>query len=154
MNRSQKFALFNITFILLATALVALVLIPIFFYGQCMPLLFFGRHMPLLVYMVPAILLAASIGGLFWATRKQSRHEVETDELDIAIQKMAAIISFASFLILVGISLIVANLVWGLNAAVPLWVLMLLYGALVPILSLVWSIAILVQYRRKAKNNE
>jgi cbb3-type cytochrome oxidase subunit 3 len=151
MNKSQKFALFLIAFILLSITLIAIVLIPIFFFGRCMPLLFFGRCIG---YIAPAILLAVYIGGLFWATRKQSKDEVETDEMDVAIQKMAAIISFASILIVVGVLLIIANLVWGLNAAVPLWVLMLSFGALVPIVLVVWSIAILVQYGRKEKNHE
>ena len=151
MNKTQKSALFLIAFTLLSITLIAIVLIPIFFFGRCMPLLFFGRCIG---YIAPAILLAVFIGGLFWATRKQSRDEAETDELDVAIQKMAAIISFVSILIAVGVLLIIANLVWGLNAAVPLWVLMLSFGSLVPIMLVVWSIAILVQYRRKEKNHE
>jgi uncharacterized membrane protein len=100
-------------------------------------------------------MLAVFIGGLFWATRKQSKNEPETDEMDTAIQKMAGLISLISVLIIMGVLLIISNLVWGLNFAVPLWVLMLLFGSIVAFIgSVVWSIATLVQYRRKAKNNE
>ena len=144
MNRTQKLTGFLIAFLLVSIALA----VPAYIY-----VFFFKRNMPL-VRIVPTIILAMFIGGFIWAMRKQNRNEAETDEMDIAIQKMAALISFITVLIVMGVLLIIANLVWGLNFAVPLWILMLLFGLHIFIGSVVWSIAILVQYRRKAKNNE
>jgi peptidoglycan biosynthesis protein MviN/MurJ (putative lipid II flippase) len=144
MNKTQKVTVFLIAFLLVSIA----VAVPAYIY-----VLVFKRNMPL-VRIVPAILLAAFIGGFVWAMRKQSRNEAETDEMDIAIQKMAAIISFITVLVVMGVLLIIANLVWGLNFAVPLWILMLLFGLHIFIGSVVWCIAILIQYRRKAKYNE
>ena len=145
MNRTQKVAAISIIGMLLTMAILALLLIPMFFFGQ---------HMPLPVRIVCLIILfIVFFGGLFLATRKRSKDEVETDERDIAIQKVAAIISLVSTLVVVGILLIVANLVLGLNAAVPLWMLMLLFGALVFIASVVYHATILIQYGR-SKNNE
>ncbi len=144
MNITQKSAVFFIAYLLVSIAVV----VPAFIY-----IFVFGRNMPL-VRIVPAILLAAFIGGFVWAMRKQSKNEPEQDEMDIAITKMAAIISFITVLVVMGVLLIIANLMWGLNFAVPLWILMLLFGLHIFIGSVVWCIAILVQYRRKAKNNE
>jgi cbb3-type cytochrome oxidase subunit 3 len=144
MNRSQKFSVFLIIFLLVSIAVAAPVYIYLFVFGRC----------PSFVRIAPAILLVVYIGGFFWALRKQSKNEPETDELDVAIQKMAAIISFVSVLIVVGVLLIIANLVWGLNAAVPLWVLMLSFGSLVPIMLVIYCIAILVQYGRRGKNGQ
>lgn len=144
MNKTQKFTAFFIAYLLVSIALA----VPAYIY-----VFFFRRNMPF-VRIVPAILLAALIGGFVWAMRKQNRNEPETDEMDIAIQKMAALISFITVLVIMGVLLIIANLIWGLNFAVPLWVLMLLFGLHMFIGSVVWCIAILVQYRRKAKNNE
>jgi hypothetical protein len=145
MNRTQKFSVFVIAFLLVSIAVAAPAYIYLFAFGRCPPF----------VRIAPVILLAVYIGGFFWALRKQSKNEPETDELDAAIIKMAAIISLISVLIIMGMLLIIANLVWGLNFAVPLWVLMLLFGSIIAFVGLVvWSIAILVQYKRKAKNNE
>lgn len=144
MNRTQKLTAFLIAYLLVSIA----VAVPAYIY-----VFFFRRNMPL-VRIVPTIILAAFIGGFVWAMRKQNRNEAETDEMDIAIQKMAAIISFITVLIIMGVLLITANLIWGLNFAVPLWVLMLLFGLHIFIGSVVWCIAIQIQYRRKAKNNE
>ena len=93
-----------------------------------------------------AILSFVFFGGLFLATRKQSKKEAETDEMDISLQKVAAIISLISVLVVMGVLLNIANLVWGLNAAVPLWVLMLLFIALVTVGVIVFAVAILIQY--------
>ena len=144
MNKTQKVTVFLIAFLLVSIALA----IPAYIY-----VFFFRRNMPL-VRIVPAIILTMFIGGFIWAMRKQNRNEAETDEMDIAIQKMAALISFITVLVIMGVLLIIANLIWGLNFAVPLWILMLLFGFHIFIGSVVWCIAILIQYRRKAKNNE
>jgi hypothetical protein len=144
MNRTQKVAVITITGMLLTIALLALSLIPIFFFGWRMPL-------PARVACL-TILFTVFSGGLFFAIRKQRKDEVEADERDIAIQKIAVIISLVSILVVVGMSLVVANLVWGLNAAVPLWMLMLLFGALVLIASVVYHAVILVQYGRGGSN--
>jgi hypothetical protein len=135
----------TITSMLLTIVLSAMLLVPVFFFGWCMPLL--------VRVMCLTILLAVFFSGLFFAIRKPKKGEIEADERDIAIQKVAAIISLVSVLVVAGISLIVANLVWGLNAAVPLWVLMLLFGALVVFIALVvYPAVILVQYGRGGKN--
>ncbi|MBN1972005.1 MAG: hypothetical protein JW787_00075 [Sedimentisphaerales bacterium] len=144
MNRTQKLTAFLIAYLLVSIA----VAVPAYIY-----VFFFRRNMPL-VRIVPTIILAAFIGGFIWAMKKQNRNEAETDEMDIAIQKMAALISFITVLVVMGVLLVTANLMWGLNFAVPLWVLMLLFGLHIFIGSVVWCIAIQIQYRRKAKNNE
>ena len=144
MNKTQKFTVFFIAYLLVSIAMA----VPAYIY-----VFFFRRNMPL-VRIVPTIILAAFIGGFVWAMKKQNRNEAETDEMDIAIQKMAALISFITVLVIMGVLLIIANLIWDLNFAVPLWILMLLFGLHIFIGSVVWCIAILIMYRRKAKNNE
>jgi hypothetical protein len=146
MNKSQKFAVYGITGMLLMMTLLALLLIPMFFWGRLM-------SAPARIACV-TILLAVVVGGFLLIKRKQSKIEVETDEMDIAIQKMAGIITSISILILIGILLIAANLLWGLNFTVPLWVLMLLYGALFFIGFIAYHIVILILYRRSSKNGE
>jgi len=141
MNRTQRVAVWIIAVMLLTMASLALVLIPIFFLKWLMPL-------PVRMACL-TILIVVSSGGLFFALKKQN--EVDTDEMDIAIQKVAAIISSVSIFVTVGILLIAANLVWGLNTAVPLWLLMLLYGAFLAIGSIVYWGAVLIQYGRKEK---
>ncbi|MFA6186802.1 MAG: hypothetical protein WC770_06290 [Phycisphaerae bacterium] len=145
MNRTQKFAVVTIIGMLLTMASLALLLIPKFFFGRCVPL-------PVRITCLTILFIVFS-GGLYFAIKKQRKDEVDTDERDIAIQKVAATISLASILVVVGISLVVANLVWGLNAEVPLWMLMLLFGVLVFIASVVYHTAILVQYGR-SKSHE
>ena len=144
MNRTQKVTSFLIAFLLVSIALA----VPAYIY-----VFFFRRNMPL-VRIVPTIFLALFIGGFIWSMKKQNRNEAETDEMDIAIQKMAALISFITVLVNMGVLLIIANLIWGLNFAVPLWILMLLFGLHMFIGSVVWCIAIQIMYRRKAKSNE
>jgi hypothetical protein len=139
MNKTQKFMLWGIINLLLAIAFLALFLVLIFFFKWWMPL-------PARMASLAILFAVFFIGGLFLAARKQSKKEVETDEMDIAIQKVAAIISFSSVLALEGVLLNIANLVWGLNAAVPLWVLMLLFVALVTVGVIVFGVAILIQY--------
>jgi hypothetical protein len=125
-------------------ASVATVMIPIFLSG---------RLIPRFVWIACLIIIIASASvGFFIAFRKQD--EVETDEMDIAIHKVAAVVALVGVLVLMGISLIVVNFVWGLNAAVHLWVLMLLYGALLFIGSIVYWVAVLVLYSRRCKNGE
>ena len=145
MNKSQKFALWGIINLLLPTSFLALFLVLIFFFKWWMP-------PPVGIASVVILFAVFGLGGLFWVARKQSKKEVETDEMDISIQKVAAIIAFSSVLVLEGVLLNIANLVWGLNAAVPLWVLMLLFGALVIVGVIVFGVAILIQYGWSGKD--
>jgi hypothetical protein len=144
MNRTQKFALWGITCLLLPTSFLALFLVSIFFFKWWMPL-------PARIACLAILFAVFFLGGLFLAARKQSKKEVETDEMDIAIQKVAALIASISVLVVMGVLLNVANLLWGLNAAVPLWVLMLLFVALVIVGVIVFAVAILIQYGRGGK---
>jgi hypothetical protein len=144
MNKTQKFALWGIINLLLAIAFLALFLVSIFFFKWWMPL-------PARIACLAILVVVFFLGVLFLAARKQSKKEVETDEMDISLQKVAAIISFSSVLVLEGVLLNIANLVWGLNAAVPLWVLMLLFVALVIVGVIVFAVAILIQYGRGGK---
>jgi len=146
MNRTQKISAWTIIIILLTIASLALLLIPIFVFGWCMPL-------PVRMVCL-TIIFTVSFGGLFFATKKQSKNEVETDEMDIGIQKVAAIISLVTILAVTGILLLTANFLWGLNASVPLWVLMLLFGAFVAMASVIYHAAVLIQYGREEKNDE
>jgi len=146
MNKTQKFALWGIINLLSAIAFLALFLVSIFFFKWWMPL-------PARIACL-AIFPFVFFGGLFLAARKQSKKEVETDEMDISFQKIAAIISLISVLVVMCVLLNIANLLWGLNAAVPLWVLMLLFVALVIVGVLVFGVAILIQYGMGGKRGE
>jgi hypothetical protein len=144
MNRTQKVAWWVVIGISVMMASLAMVMTPMFF---------FGRPIPRLVCIAClAINITVASVGFFIAFGKQ--REVETDEMDITIHKIAAVVALAGVLVVVGISLIIADLVWGLNFTVPLWVLMLLYGALLFIGSIVYWAAVLVQYSRRSKNGE
>lgn len=138
MNRTQRFVLWGIICLLLSISFLALFLVSIFFFKWWMPLPARIAYMTILSFVF--------FGGLFLAAKKQSKKEVETDEMDISIQKVAAIISLISVLVVMGVLLIIANLVWGLDAAVPLWVLMLLFMALVIFGIIIFGVVILIQY--------
>jgi hypothetical protein len=144
MNRTQKFAVVTIIGMILTMASLALLLIPKFFFGWYVPL-------PARIACL-TILFTVFSGGLYFAIKKQRKDEVDTDERDIAIQKFAAIISLVSILVAMGILLVITNLIYGLNAVVPLWMLMLLFGVLLFIASVVYHAVILIQYRKGGKN--
>lgn len=100
---------------------------------------------------------------LFWAIaamaiilfrRKQSPAEVDLDERDKVIRARAVLVCFVSLWVLLIAGSIVPNFILGDSGAIPVSVLPPVLFLTFLIVTLVWSVAILVQYGWRNKVNE
>ena len=144
MNRTQKEAWFSLGGALLMATIYSFVTIQLFVIRKS-PGLIHG-----LVVLLSALLFVVS--HYVVCRKKQSPREVDKDERDKLIEKRAAIAAFAAFVLLLLSTYIVLCFVVGLDGSIPVWsVPVFLIIVAMPVIILVYSVAILVQYGRGSK---
>jgi len=142
MNRTQKGALFTsgITLLLLA---LGIVVIPVQTVTSVKVFRIWLWVISLFI-IVSVILLRI----------KQSRAEVDFDERDNVIKKNAVTVAFVSLWALLIAASFIPTLIVGDEGAIPVCFLPVIHFGVFLIVMLVYSVAILVQYGRKGKENE
>ena len=106
-------------------------------------------------FIVFSILLVFGFMGIFaliFYRNKRSQTEIESDERDELIKKRAAIAAFISVWILLVASYLVLWITLGLEAFIPIPVLPLIYLEIGVFVSVVYNLAVLVQYGWRNKN--
>ncbi len=88
---------------------------------------------------------------LYAIQKKQSPREVDKDERDSLIEKRAVIAAFVSVWILLFAATIIPRFIVGIDGAIPVWSLAFINVGILIIVLFVYSIAVLVQYGRGAK---
>ena len=87
--------------------------------------------------------------------KKQSPREVDKDERDKLIEKRAVIAAFAAFVLLLFSTYVVLCHVVGLDGSIPVWSIpFFLIIVVIPAITLVYFVAILVQYGRGGKDGQ
>ena len=145
MNKTQKGAWFTLLMVVLLLVFLGYILLAMFTPGE--PPKTFAKFWSLLV-------LGLMVFSLIWLRIKQSPAEVGSDERDELIKKRAVTVSFVSVWILLIVSTIATMRVVGDNGSVTVYVLPILNFGVFLGVGLVYSVAVLVQYRRGGKDNE
>jgi len=145
MNRTQKIALFSLVLTPLWLAAITFLAIEIAVFKK-MPEGFVLRYGPLIV------LFAVIFSFLVWILKRQSPREVGSDERDELITNKAAMAAFISTWIVLPVISVIPQLILGQEGCVPAWSLPLIIFFALPIVIMVYSAAILVQYICERKN--
>ncbi len=147
MNRTQKEAWFSLVGALLGVAIYSFVIIQLFVISKP-PGFIHG-----FVVLLTALLYV--ISHYVVCRKNQSPREVDKDERDKLIEKRAAIAAFAAFALLLLSTYLVLCYVVGLDGSIPIWSIpIFLLIVVMPVIMLVYSVAILVQYGRGAKEEQ
>ena len=147
MNRTQKNALSALMFLLLTNTMFVYVFFRLFVLKNT-PDTFVGRFLPL------AILILTSGALLIWTLKRQSSGEVSADERDKLIDNKAGFAAFISALFVFPIAAVIPRLILGENGCVPAWLLPLInFGAFI-ILTMIYFVAILLQYTSGRGNDK
>ncbi len=147
MNRTQKTVLCNLVIVLLTLTMLAYVIFQ-FFILKKTPEGFTGRFLPPIVL----ILLGGSL--LVWALKRQSPKEVEADERDKLITNRAAMAFLVSAWVVFPLASASPRFILGDDGCVPAWSLPLIIIGTLVIVTMVYSIAILVQYGKGSKGEK
>lgn len=91
---------------------------------------------------------------LYMNHRKQSPAEVESDERDRIIQKNAVLVAFVCIWLLLFVFSFVSGLVIGVDGSMPVWMIALVNVGILNVILMIYSIAVLVQYRWENKSYE
>ncbi len=145
MNRTQKIALLCIVIMLLSLAVLAYMVIQIAVLKK-LPEGYVGRFGPLI------ILFAAMFLFLVWICKRQSPREVNEDERDKLIENRAAMAALVSVLIVLPAVSVMPRLILGEDVCIPAWSLPLINFVALPIIMIVYSTAILIQFGRRCKD--
>ena len=106
------------------------------------------------LYLFPLIFLLYVVVGIFFLHRKQSPNEPDYDERDNRIKQKAGIAAFISVWPLFLAASVIPQFFVGLDGTIPVWLLPIVTVSLFYPVMLVYSIAVLVQYRRRAKGEK
>jgi hypothetical protein len=147
MNRTQKGACFCIAMSIFAFAL----LLYIYYRMAIATPLALQEDSIKQFWFIPVFIILISAFTLF-ISKKQSPQEPKADERDNIIKLKAALFSFISIFVLMAIKIIVIYSFLGVAGAVYVYFLPLIDLALVFIVLLVYSIAIIAQYGFRGNN--
>ena len=144
MNKTQKGAWLNLVGMLLGLAFVIYLIIQIGI-----------RHgLPERIWILiwaPAIIIVTIVGLLF-IHKKQSPAEPESDERDKLIQYRAMLAAFVSIWIALAAESVIPKFIVGPDGSLPVWLLPIMNVFLLFIVSLVYSVAVLIQYGWRDKD--
>jgi len=146
MNKTQKAAWFNLASALLCIAISVWVAVEILVL----------RRIPegiIRFWPVPVFCLFMAV-SIILLRRKQSPAEVDSDERDNLIKKRAVIVSFVSVWILLFAASIIPRFIVGDAELIPVSALPPVLFLIFLIVTLVWSVAVLVQYGRGGGDGE
>ena len=147
MNKTQKGALVNLAAALLNVAIAGFLVVEIVILKR-LPESFSEKFWVLIAVCVLGPIL------IIFYRKKQSPAEVESDERDSLIKKRAVLVSFVSVWILLAASSIIPQLIVGSDGSIPVWLLSIMNVCVLLIVFLIHTIAILVQYGWRNKENE
>jgi hypothetical protein len=145
MNRTQKIALFGLVLTPIWFSSVVYFIVEYFIFKKT-PEGFVPRYGPLIV------LFAVIFSFLVWILKRQSPKEVGSDERDELIMNRAAMAAFISIWIVLPVICVIPRLILGQEGCIPAWSLPLIIFFALPIVIMVYSAAILVQYFCGRKN--
>jgi hypothetical protein len=100
------------------------------------------------------ILFSLSVSLMIFIFKKQSPVEVEADERDKLIQTRAVVISFVSMWILLASCCLILRGILGISGMIAVWQLTLINFFIFTAELLIYSVAILLQYRWGRKDGE
>lgn len=89
---------------------------------------------------------------LYMTQRKQSPAEVESDERDKIIQKNAVLVAFICVWLLLFIFSFASGLIKGVDGSIPVWQIALVNVGILNVILMIYSIAVLVQYKWRPGN--
>jgi hypothetical protein len=139
MNRTQKIALFGLILTPIWFSSVVYFIVESFIFKKT-PGGFVSRYGPLI------ILFAVIFSFLVWILKRQSPKEVGSDERDELITNRAAMAAFISIWIVLPVISVIPRFILGDDGCIPAWSLPLITLFALPIVIMVYSAAILVQY--------
>ena len=102
---------------------------------------------PIGIWPILAVYSLFMVILIIFFRKKQSPHEVEKDERDSQIEKNAVIAAFVSVWVLLFAATIIPRFVAGIDGSIPVWSLAFINVGILFIALLVYSVAVLVQYR-------
>jgi len=138
MNRTQKTAWVNLIMILLGIAIGVWRTVEVFILGRISE----GNY-----WFWPLMVIYLMIGAsIIFIRRKQSPAEVDSDERDDLIKKRAVLASFVSVWILLYVASVIPWLTLGPEGSIPVWLLLFINLGVFFIVTVVYSVAILLQY--------
>jgi hypothetical protein len=146
MNKTQKGAWFSLFAALFCIGLVS--------YGGVR--IFVFKSMPgcLGVFWTLGIFCVFMVISMFFLRKKQSPVEVEADERDKLIIKRAMLASFISVWVLLGAESLIPRLIVGIDGSIPVWVIPIMNLGVMFVATLVYSVAVLVQYGWSGKGEK
>jgi len=116
--------------------------------------MFVTRKMPTTVGAIWVIAGAFLLTGLvlYMNQRKQSSAEVESDERDKIIQKNAVLVAFICVWLLLFIFSFASGIIIGVDGSIPVWLIALVNVGILNIILMIYSVAVLVQYKWRPGN--
>ena len=139
MNKTQKGAWFSFASCLLCVVLIIYLVVEIAVLKR-LPARWFAFG------IIPAYLLLVATSFAIMR-RRQSPHEVDSDERDKLIQKRAVLVSFISVWVMLFAASAIPQFILGPDASIAVWSLPLINVTILFVAFLVYSVAILLQYR-------
>ena len=104
-------------------------------------------------FWLPAFLLISGI-SIYFIRKKQNPKEPDVDERDNFIKQRAVLAAFASvWIVLITVS-VIPRYVFGSDGSVPVLLLPIIVAFIFMIVLLIYSIAVLVQYKLEGKGEE
>jgi len=100
------------------------------------------------------LLFGLGVASVIFICKKQSPIEVETDERDKLIQTRAIVVSFISVGVLLALTCLILRFIVGISGTIAVWELTLINFFIFYVALLVYSVAVLVQYGWRDKDNE
>lgn len=104
------------------------------------------------MFVTLAFFFLLTVISLIYISKKQSPKEPESDERDKLIQRNAVIAAFVSVWVLLFIANLSLQLAFGAGGLIPVWSLAIISLAMLFIVLIVYSAAVLVQYGRGGDN--
>ena len=119
----------------------------IFVFGQVPPSPF-GRIGPVSAALIPILIVGLTI---LFITRRQSPAEPEADERDKTIMRNGVVASFVTVWAMLLLVLLALGLTLGQSGSIPVYLLtVMLFGVWI-VTTLIYAVAVLVQYGRMNK---
>lgn len=145
MNKTQKEALFTLGIAVLLLAFGVIIFIDMLSPG--------GRPTTLIKVWLLLICAFMAISAVL-LRRKQSPAEPDFDERDNTIKKNAVLVSFVSVWVLLVAASIIPIVIGGDEGSIPVCLLPVINFGVFFIVMLIYSVAILAQYRWRDKDGE
>lgn len=140
MNKTQKGALFTLGISVLLLAFIAIIFTQMFLAGAT------STQLIKLVRIWSLVILVFMVVSLVLLRIKQSRAEVDIDERDNSVRKMAVLVSFVSLWVLLIAASIIPTFILGEAGSIPVCLLPIINLGVFLITMLVYSAAVLFQY--------